>query len=142
MNEQCRRKHCFCFGPKFHHISNFKTLENLFISSDSDLTLNPVNRCIPGKKMQLHILANPNYCALCIDFLNKKIYSRSLGIPFCFKQILFTVFPVFTVFLSLNLPVFTGWGQLGAGINSAPSSSAEARRARKLNLVAKNREKN
>ena len=35
-----------------------------------------------------------------------------------------------------------GWGQLGAGINSAPSSSAADRRARKLNLVAKNREKN
>ena len=35
-------------------------------------------------------------------------------------------------------------GQLGAGINSAPSSNAAARLAKKLNLqlVSKNREKN
>ena len=33
------------------------------------------------------------------------------------------------------------WSQVGAGINSPPSSSAAARRTRKLFLVSKNREK-
>ena len=76
-----------------------------------------------------------------ISRISKSVSSRILVHTIC----LCSPHPAGREFFSMTidaLQLSLGWGRLCAGINSAPSSSVAARRARNLNLVTKNQEKN